>query len=951
MRLYVNGVLTVADNPAVVAAWNTTGAISVDPTVGPTTPFTYGAHPSYQVAELAIYRFALAQDRIRTHWLSSNYGQLAAAADPYATEVNADSPLLWLRLQETDANNLTVTNSGSLSSAANGTRTSNPLKPVGSPIPTVGAGPSPTRSGATSYLFDGTAGMVAVPISATQNQALIPATSGATQDATKALTAEAWIYLLTAPNATTYYAVSGIYDGTNYNWVFQIYGPRLCFYPGFNKVQCATNVISPGQWYHIAATYSGANTANATGDTRLYINGVAQPYDISSTVAIAPKAVAAGTVLGVGGVSTTSYEHFPGYISEVAFYGSALSAQRINAHYNASLVAQNPTVLATPGNRSVTLSWAPPAISGGTPPVGYKIYRCTGSISCTPTVLVANTNSTSTTYQDLSVTNGTNYVYTVAALNTNNNSTQEGPSSAAVAATPGNTPGPPPTLSAVPGSSNMNLSWTAPSAVSPSVIGYEYSYSDASGVFSTPTLLNSTTTTFNQTNLTAGATYTFRVRAFNGLGYGPYATIQSGPLSGVTGLTGTSGDSSVLLTWRPPASTGGMPVNGYKILYSTTSAGLLSSPITASANTGSNATNYQVTGLLNGTPYFFSVSPILGAASPFTEGPVATTSATPNAGPNPPVNLVVTPGNAAVTLTWSPSSSNVFTINGYYVDYSADNGITYVPGSPSLIPFGTNNALVGVGGVGNTALINGQSYLFRVRVVYTSNTNLTVGAASTVTGSPLSGASRPTNLTASATAPGTVTLAWVAPSGATGLNTQAYQIQSRISTDTASVWSNLVANTGSQRTTITVDGLTPGALYEFRVSAITAQFNSAASDTATATILGAPNLPANLAAVPGDSIVQLSWQPPTPSPGVTVTGYQVDYSINSVDWTPLVTADAVTFRATAYGLTNGVQYFFRIQALSTAGAGNFAYVNVVPAALASAPVSYTHLTLPTKRIV
>jgi titin len=178
----------------------------------------------------------------------------------------------------------------------------------------------------------------------------------------------------------------------------------------------------------------------------------------------------------------------------------------------------------------------------------------------------------------------------------------------------------------------------------------------------------------------------------------------------------------------------------------------------------------------------------------------------------------------------------------------------------------------------------------------------------------------------------------VAPAGETGLRTQAYQIQGKIGYETSTAWINLIPNTGSQNTTATLTGLTPGALYQIRVSAITADYSSSPSDTATVTILGAPNIPASFVATANDSVIQLSWQPPTPAPGVTINGYQVDFSVNSVDWTPLTTTDPVTFRATSLGLINGVQYFYRIAALSSAGTGSYAYVNAIPAAYASAPI-------------
>jgi hypothetical protein len=323
----------------------------------------------------------------------------------------------------------------------------------------------------------------------------------------------------------------------------------LCFYPGAFKGACFSNTVTTGKWMHIVATYTGANAANNT-DIALYINGVQLTPDSTISPAMTPRTIASS--VGIGGTYAPGQKTFPGYMSEFAMYSTALTAAKVQNHYQSSLIAKKPTILATPGNNSVTLTWSAPEVSGGTPPVGYRISRCSGTLTCTPTVLVSNTNSTVTTFQDLAVTNGTVYVYQVAALNTATNTTQVGPFSTTVSALPGTLPGPPPTLAAVPGTSNIALTWTAPTA-SPSVIGYQYSYAGSNGVYSEPILFSGTTLTYNQTGLTPGATYTFRVQALNANGYGPFATIQSGPLSGVAGLTGTSGNGNVLLTWRPPS--------------------------------------------------------------------------------------------------------------------------------------------------------------------------------------------------------------------------------------------------------------------------------------------------------------------------------------------------------------------------------------------------------------
>ena len=463
VRVYLNGLLVLSAAPNQTPAWNTSGSLGVDPTTGQSSGYTFASHPSYQLAELAVYRFALPQERIRAHWLSSNYAQIAAPADPYSTAVTADNPIVWLRMQETNPGNTAVTNIGSLGAAANGTRTYNPVKPAGSPIPTVGAVPSPTTVGATGYLFDGTSSVVGIPVSATVNQALLNTSSGTTQNATRPLSIEMWVYLLTTPS--TSYDLGGVYtSGGVYGTLLEAFGKQLCFYAGPGKYVCGSNALSTGQWLHIVGTYTGANVAGGS-DISLYVNGVPQ-NDILTTTAMSPVTIpASGSNFFIGGAQILDGTHVPtpGYISEFAYYNTALSASKVMSHFRAGIVTSSaPSVLATPSGGQVSLTWSAPAISGGTPPVGYKIYRCAntaGSLGCTPTSLVANTNSTATTYNDLTVTNGTVYSYQVAAINTAGSTTQVGPTSSSVYAVSGTIPGQPPTLSAGPSSGSMARTW------------------------------------------------------------------------------------------------------------------------------------------------------------------------------------------------------------------------------------------------------------------------------------------------------------------------------------------------------------------------------------------------------------------------------------------------------------------------------------------------------------
>ena len=218
-------------------------------------------------------------------------------------------------------------------------------------------------------------------------------------------------------------------------------------------------------------------------------------------VDVAHPGTTAATITGLTNGQAYSFEVAAHNIAGVGAQTGAVSSTPFT-------VPNAPTGLTgTPGNTQVTLSWAAPASTGGRT-IDYYVVYVDGT--------ALPTHPTDVTTVVTGLNNGQSYSFTIAA----HNLAGIGVESTASSATPRTVPNMPTGLTAIPGSAQVTLSWTAPTSNGGSPItGYRLYRSAASD--GTYTLIASPVgPTYTDTGLTNGRTYWYRMSAVNAAGEG-----------------------------------------------------------------------------------------------------------------------------------------------------------------------------------------------------------------------------------------------------------------------------------------------------------------------------------------------------------------------------------------------------------------------------------------------
>ena len=240
-------------------------------------------------------------------------------------------------------------------------------------------------------------------------------------------------------------------------------------------------------------------------------------------------------------------------------------------------------------------------------------------------------------------------------------------------------PSAPRSLEAIPGWGQVTLTWLPPLSDGGSPFFYliQRSPNGTTGWVDVSTL-NAPVTSHAMGSLTIGTVYYFRVLAGNVHGVSPWSNtasaIPAAPTSPARTLTATPTNASgqIRLSWLPPADNGSAPITDYFIQRSPDG---LSSwvPIDDGVST---TTSYTVTGLTNGTRYYFRVL----ARNEIGNSPSWSNvvSAVPRTVPSAVRSLTAVPTNLSgqIRLSWLlPASNGGSPITDYIIQRSP-NGTT-----------------------------------------------------------------------------------------------------------------------------------------------------------------------------------------------------------------------------------------------------------------------------------
>ena len=267
----------------------------------------------------------------------------------------------------------------------------------------------------------------------------------------------------------------------------------------------------------------------------------------------------------------------------------------------------------------VELAWDPPSSDGGQALKKYRVYRATtpGGQALNKTPLATLSKSV-TSFTDTTVDDGTTYHYVLVATNSVGSSGPSNERSATPQDASVTPPAAPTGLSASTPPGLVRLTWSAPADTGGApVTTYRVYRGTAPGGEDLTTPIGSpTATSFDDTEVIGGVTYSYVVTAVNSAGEGaPSGEVTVTATAGTAGVpgepvlsgslgTGPSGEPAVDLQWTVP-SDGGSPITKYVILRDSVRVVTL-----RTSSTEPGPTSYQDTSMTTGEEHIYQVKAV-----------------------------------------------------------------------------------------------------------------------------------------------------------------------------------------------------------------------------------------------------------------------------------------------------------------------------------------------------
>ena len=720
-----------------------------------------------------------------------------------------------------------------------------------------------------------------------------------------------WKDISNSTSKTLSHTVSGLTNGTSHTFKVRAWNAS-----GAGEKSDASDSATPED-----ETLT-AGTITATGATLTIGNWSAAwhyKYTSPSGGGCSTQAVPAGTPSqAVTGLDSNTAYTFKAYSD------SGCSAELAAAAAFPTLPPKPAKPTMAVGNTELTLS---SSVSGGSAALTewqYKRKVGTGNFDSTWTK-IGNITSKTLSHTFTGLTNNTDYSYKVRALNASG-AGEESDASQVMAPTDA-------TLKV----DNITTTGARLTIIDPptNLTTWYYQYTSPDGGSCT----SASGTTANVTGLEKGTQYTFELyrdsTCETSLGLTAIFTtlLRDAPRGTPTPVgntppapgkpTATSDDRQVTLTWTSNGD-GGSALTEWEYQRKEGSSDWgdwADVCATASDAECPGKTSWTVTDLTNGTEYRFKVRAVnaVGAGGASPESDPVTPATTPPA----PSKPTATGGDRQVTLTWSSNGNGGSALTEW--EYQQKEGSSdwgdwadvCATASDAECPSNTSWTV--------TDLSNGTAYRFRVRAV-----NAVGAGGASPESDPVTPATTPPvpGKPAVVGGAGQVTLTWTSNGdGGSALTEWEYQ-RKEGSSDWGS-WTGVCATASDAecpgKTSWTVTELSNGTAYRFRVRAVNANGNGAASPESEAvTPAAAPPAPGRPAVEAGDGQVTLTWTS-NGDGGATITKWQYvqkegDDAFETT-WTDIAGSGESTTTHTVTGLANGTAYRFRVRAVNANGAG------------------------------